>query len=302
MLRIRDEQICCVSILSKLANVVIIVQWFLWTAEQENIVLPAGLIAMAIQLCAAGLGSVASPLPASFPISIRSGATLPREPATHADTEPSVRDSLALRADSGAGPLDIPGRDFATCGVAPASVFDACGLSHIDDGQTAAPGGASVSNAAALVRRAFGARVTDTIRPMNATYGARYSWHKYGQAIDFVPAGGVNAISRDKIRALMAQGGFRLIELLGPGDRGHSNHWHIAFARPGQVIDQTRTIEEDEDWIVTVASVVTPTTSTPPGTGAQPAPASALEVAAKVPPQWDVFATAEWREARGGGM
>lgn len=266
--------------------------------------LPAGLIAMAIQLCAAGLGSVAGPLPASFPISIRSGATLAREPATHADPEATVRDSLALRADFSAGPLDIPGRDFATCGVTPASVFDACGLSHIDDGQTAAPvgGGASVSNAAALVRRAFGARVTDTIRPMNATYGARYSWHKYGQAIDFVPAGGVNAISRDQIRALMAQGGFRLIELLGPGDRGHSNHWHIAFARPGQAIDRTRTIEEDEDWIVTDASVETPTTSTPLGTEAQPAPASALEVAAKAPPQWDVFATAEWRKARGGGM
>ncbi len=265
--------------------------------------LPAGLTAKAIQVCAAGLGGVASPLPASYPIWVRTGATLAREPATQADAEATVRDLLALGADFSAGPLDIPGRDFATHGVTPASVFDACALSHIDDGQTAAPvaGGPSVSNAAALVRRAFGARVTDTIRPMTATYGARYSWHKYGQAIDFVPAGGVNAISRHQIRALMAQGGFRLIELLGPGDRGHSNHWHIAFARPGQVIDRTRTIEEDEDWIVNIAGVETPATSTPPGTDAQPAPASALEVAAKVPPQWDVFATAEWRETREGG-
>lgn len=265
--------------------------------------LPATLVTKAIQLCAAGMGGVVSPQQASFPISVRTGAVLAREPVTQADAEATVHDLLALGADFSAGPLDIPGRDFATYGVTSTSVFDACALSHIDDGRMAAPvaGGPSVSNAAALVRRAFGARVTDTIRPMTAAYGARYSWHKYGQAIDFVPAAGVNSISRDQIRALMAQGGFRLIELLGPGDRGHSNHWHIAFARPGQVIDGTRTIEEDEDWIVNVASVETPATSTPPGTDAPPAPTSALQVAAKAPPQWDVFATAEWREAKGDG-
>ncbi|MBB3877294.1 MULTISPECIES: hypothetical protein [Sphingomonas] len=134
---------------------------------------------------------------------------------------------------------------------------------------------------------------------MNANYGARYSWHKYGQAIDFVPSGGVNSINREQIRALMGQSGVRLIELLGPGDRGHSNHWHIAFARPGQVIDRTRPVEEDEDWIVNVASADAP--ANPIEADAHGAPSSALTVAAKPPPEWDVFATAAWRASKGGG-
>ncbi|WP_138995779.1 muramidase [Sphingomonas sp. PAMC 26621] len=206
-----------------------------------------------------------SPSPTAYAIAVHTGATLHHEPVNAADAEATVRDLMARGAEFNAGLLEIAGRDFATYGVTPASVFDACALAHIGDGQmpigpTGAP---SVSNVAALVRRAFGARVTDTIRPMNASYGARYSWHKYGQAVDFVPAGGVNSVTRDQIRALMGQSGIRLIELLGPGDRGHSNHWHVAFARPGQVIDRTRPIEEDEDWIVNVAQADVPSSPTP---------------------------------------
>ncbi len=214
-----------------------------------------------------------------------------------------MRDLIALGADFEAGPLAIRGRDFATYGVTPASVFDACALSHVDDGANATRiGGApTISNVAALVRRAFGARVTDTIRPMNASYGARYSWHKFGQAVDFVPEGGVQAIDREQIRALMAQSGIRIIELLGPGDRGHANHWHVAFARPGQVIDRTRPIEGDEDWIITVAQSDAPSPPMPAGVEAAPAPASTLALAANAPAQWDVFATEEWRAAHGGG-
>lgn len=264
--------------------------------------LPVGLTAKAIQLCAAGLGGAVSPPPAPYAITVRTGAALAGEPTTEADAEATVRDLITLGADFTAGPLEIAGRDFATYGVTPASVFDACALSHIDDGQSGAPldRAPTVSNVAALVRRAFGARITDTIRPMNASYGARYSWHKFGQAVDFVPAGGVNSINRDQIRALMGQSGLRLIELLGPGDRGHSNHWHVAFARPGQVLDRTQPVEEDEDWIVNVASAEAPA-SAPVGTVAHTAPASVLQTAAKAPPQWDVFASAAWRASQGGG-
>ena len=264
--------------------------------------LPVGLTAKAIQLCAAGMGGAVSQAPAPYAITVHTGATLASEPATEADAEATVRDLITLGADFTAGPLGIAGRDFATDGVTPATVFDACALSHIDDGSPGAPldRAPTVSIVAALVRSAFGARITDTIRPMNASYGARYSWHKFGQAVDFVPAGGVNSINRDQIRALMGQSGIRLIELLGPGDRGHSNHWHVAFARPGQVIDRTRPVEEDEEWIVNVAGA-DPRASTQVGTDVHTAPASALQVAAKAPPQWDVFASAEWRASQGGG-
>lgn len=214
-----------------------------------------------------------------------------------------MRDLIALGADFSAGPLMIAGHDFASYGITPATVFDACALAHIEDDHSPidSVGAPSVSNVVALVRRAFGARITDTIRPRNANYGARYSWHKYGQAIDFVPAGGVDAINRDQIRALMGQSGIRIIELLGPGDRGHANHWHVAFARPGQVIDRTRPIEGDEDWLITVAQGDAPSSATPVGVEATTAPASTLAFAAKAPPQWDVFATEEWRAAHGGG-
>jgi len=264
--------------------------------------LPVGLMAKAVQLCAAGLGGGVTPQPAPYAISVHAGAALTREPVTEAEAEATVRDLITLGADFVAGPLAIGGRDFATYGVTPASVFDACALAHIGDGTAGTPasGAPTVSNVAALVRRAFGARITDTIRPINASYGARYSWHKFGQAVDFVPADGVNSINRDQIRALMGQSGIRLIELLGPGDRGHSNHWHVAFARTGQVIDRTRPIEEDEDWIVNVASADGPA-STPVVTEAHVAPASVLQTAAKAPPQWDVFASAEWRASQGGG-
>ena len=264
--------------------------------------LPVGLTAKAIQLCAAGLGAGVAPGPVSYAITINAGAALSRQPVAEADAEATVRDLITLGADFEAGPLAISGRDFATYGVTPASVFDPCALAHIDDGRMDSPasGAPTISNVAALVRRAFGARITDTIRPMNASYGAHYSWHKFGQAVDFVPAGGVNSINRDQIRALMGQSGIRLIELLGPGDRGHSNHWHVAFARPGQVIDRTRPIEEDEDWIVNVASADAPA-SAPVGTEAHTAHALVLKTAAKAPPQWDVFASAEWRASQGGG-
>src|SRR3546814_20618430 len=76
---------------------------------------------------------------------------------------------------------------------------------------------------------AFGGRITDMVRPVDAGYGAKGSYHKTGQAVDFVPRGGVGAISRAQIRALMAANGIRIVELLGPGEPGPSDHWPVAF-------------------------------------------------------------------------
>ena len=262
--------------------------------------LPAGIVAKAIHLCAIGLGGTGSPEP--YAIVVHRGAVLRGTPDNEADAEATLRDLLALGADFEAGPLRIDGRDFATYGVTPATVFDACALSRTDEAREVrtVAGAATVSSVSALLRRAFAARITDTIRPMNASYGARYSWHKFGQAIDFVPAAGVNSITRVQLRGLMGASGVRVIELLGPGDRGHSNHWHIAFARPGQIIDQARPVEGDEDWLF---DVVATDASRPSSDGAD-APAtspSGIRTAAAAPPQWDVFAAADWRASQGGG-
>ncbi len=265
--------------------------------------LPAGLTAKAIQLCAASMIAAVSPAPQSFPISINAGATLSRQPQSAADAQATVRDLLALGADFEAGPLGINGRDFVPYGVTPASVFDPCAMARVDEYPLVAPIAASptVPSVGALLQNAFGARITNAIRPMNASYGARNSWHKHGQAIDFVPAGGLLSINREQIRALMAANGIRLLELLGPGDRGHSNHWHVAFARSGQVIDRGDPIEDDEDWIVNVASADKLALASSFGVVARSVPASAPQPAEKTPPQWDVFAAVDWRASHGGG-
>jgi hypothetical protein len=43
----------------------------------------------------------------------------------------------------------------------------------------------------------------------------------------------------------------RLLELLGPGDPGHANHWHVAFATEQQDPNDDRPLLRDENWIVT---------------------------------------------------
>ena len=263
--------------------------------------LPAGLIAKAMQLCAAALAPNGVPASNQFAIAVQVGPALMRQPENGADAEATVRELISLGADFEAGPLAIRGMDFASFGVTPHSAFDACALAHLLSEAPEMPvaRSATVSNVVALLRNGFGARITDTIRPMSATYGARYSWHKFGQAVDFVPAGGVDAVDRNQIRSLMAAHGVRLIELLGPGDRGHATHWHIAFARPGQLIDRIHPVEGDEDWVVTVASTGArlPASETE---GAS-APASAVRGTAKTPPAWDVFALAAFHTAPGGG-
>lgn len=278
---------------------VTIVHHFIWTLGRSDTVLPVGLATKAIQLCAAGLGAGAAP--SGYPIVVHTGATLYHQPDSETDAEATVRDLLALGADFDAGPLAISGHDFATYGVTSASVFDPCALAHVDDRTTPAPmaRATTISTVAALLKRAFAARITDTIRPLNATYGAVHSWHKVGQAVDFVPSAGVMSIDREQIRELFAANGLRLLELLGPGDPGHANHWHVAFARPGQIIDHLRPIEGDEDWIVTAANAgpavaVPRAIDTPTAAGSSPS-------AEQAPPQWDVFAAADWRATHGGG-
>jgi hypothetical protein len=113
----------------------------------------------------------------------------------------------------------------ARIGGAPAAVQPAVSVSF-----GSRQGSATVSEVANILATAFNARITDTVRPMNASYGADRSYHKIGQAVDFVPRAGLNSITRAQIRAVLAARGIQIVELLGPGDPGHSDHWHVAFA------------------------------------------------------------------------
>jgi hypothetical protein len=159
----------------------------------------------------------------------------------------------------------------------------------------------TVDQVGGILVSAFGGRITDTLRPMNARYGAQNSFHKYGQAVDFVPNGGMSAINRAQIRAVLAASGIQIIELLGPGDRNHSDHWHIAFAN-GQgapVVPPYST--EGAPWTV---AAVAPAQDVERG-GAYQATATlasaelqmgGVAMAEPAPPSWDVFAQAAWRQ------
>ncbi len=160
---------------------------------------------------------------------------------------------------------------------------------------------ASADQVGDILVSAFGGRITDTLRPMNARYGAQNSFHKYGQAVDFVPNGGMTAINRTQIRAVLAASGVQIIELLGPGDRNHSNHWHIAFAN-GQgapVVPPYST--EGAPW--TVAAVAPADDVERGGSYQATATLASAEIgmggvtmAEPAPPSWDVFAQAAWRQ------
>ena len=148
---------------------------------------------------------------------------------------------------------------------------------------------------------AFGGRITDTLRPMNATYGAEHSYHKFGQAVDFVPRGGVGAITREQIRALMAANGIEIVELLGPGDRGHSDHWHIAFAT-GQGVPVGPSYDAQPAWTVAVAGEQPENSKTQSGPYrvatelvSADGDGGAVEAAEPSPPAWDVFGVAAWQ-------
>lgn len=78
-----------------------------------------------------------------------------------------------------------------------------------------------------LLTDAFGGTITSTT-------GGKHvpgSYHYRGQAVDFVPRGGVGAVSKQQIRDVLAAAGVPIKELLGPGDKGHSDHFHVAFGK-----------------------------------------------------------------------
>lgn len=57
------------------------------------------------------------------------------------------------------------------------------------------------------------------------------SYHYRNQAVDFVPAGGVNSMTKADVRRIFESRGIDVVELLGPGDAGHSDHFHVAWTK-----------------------------------------------------------------------
>ncbi len=113
-------------------------------------------------------------------------------------------------------------------------------------GGTSATDDATVAQVRSILVGAFGGVVTSTT-------GGRHvpgSDHYKGRAIDFVPAGGVGSITKTEIRAVLEEAGLQVKrnaagveQLFGPGDRGHKNHWHVAWEGGKGAIDSARVAE-----------------------------------------------------------
>lgn len=105
------------------------------------------------------------------------------------------------------------------------------------------------SEVQALVKDFFGSgtAITSTARSAGANKragGAANSFHLTGQAIDFVPQGGARAFDKEMLRLAAEARGIKLVEILGPGDKGHSDHGHVAFARARLGPDQVAKAQE----------------------------------------------------------
>lgn len=76
---------------------------------------------------------------------------------------------------------------------------------------------------------------------VTSTTGGKHvknSYHYRNQAIDFVPPGGMGSMTKDDVRRIFSSRGIDIIELLGPGDKGHSDHFHVAWAKGKASLDE----------------------------------------------------------------
>ena len=105
------------------------------------------------------------------------------------------------------------------------------------------PNDATTAQVTKILVSEFGGTVTSAKRTAaeNARVGgAANSYHLSGHAIDFVPAGGMGSISKAQIRQTIEAAGLTVKELLGPGDKGHSDHYHVAWSGGKGEIDSAR--------------------------------------------------------------
>lgn len=85
-----------------------------------------------------------------------------------------------------------------------------------------------------LLTGEFGGTITSTTGGKHVPN----SYHYRGQAVDFVPRGGMRATSKAEIRAFLESQGVNIKELLGPGDKDHNDHFHVAFSKSARSQDE----------------------------------------------------------------
>jgi hypothetical protein len=92
---------------------------------------------------------------------------------------------------------------------------------------------ASIGDMTALIKTMFpGARITSTTGGKHVAGSDHYA----GRAIDFVPAGGMGQYSKAQVEQMLKDAGVNIRrnaqgveQFFGPGDKGHSDHFHVAW-------------------------------------------------------------------------
>lgn len=87
----------------------------------------------------------------------------------------------------------------------------------------------------------LGAPITSGLRTQaqnRAAGGSPNSLHLIGQAIDVPLTVNGRPLTKTGIRSALEAAGVKVREILGPGDRGHDDHFHIGFDRKRQRPDQ----------------------------------------------------------------
>lgn len=100
----------------------------------------------------------------------------------------------------------------------------------------------------AEIAKALGAPITSGARSAaknKSVGGAENSYHLTGQAIDIPLSVGGKPFTKAGIRAALEPLGVQIKELLGPGDRGHKDHFHIAFGIKRLAPDQVAKLGDD---------------------------------------------------------
>lgn len=106
---------------------------------------------------------------------------------------------------------------------------------------------ATVSQVSKLLLSAIPGTVTSGARSASQNQragGAANSYHLRGQAIDFVPKGGMGSVTKEQIRAVFQAAGLTVKELLGPGDKGHNDHFHVAWEGGKDQVNSDRINEQ----------------------------------------------------------
>lgn len=100
--------------------------------------------------------------------------------------------------------------------------------------RSSARGDLTPSAVGSLLTDKFGGTITSTTGGKHT----KNSYHYRAQAVDYVPRGGMGSISKQDLRDLLEKAGVPIKELLGPGDNGHSDHFHVAFGKTARDSEQ----------------------------------------------------------------